>query len=248
MNSTRLGIVIQARTGSSRLRNKILLNVSRGKNFFEILLDKLASINRNIPVIIATSTSVNDDLIEKICQEKKYHCFRGSEENVLERVVLCATKYKLSSIVRICSDNPFIDLGLLEDLINQYNNEDYFSYLVNGIPAIKTHYGFFAEIVSLQSLKLIHNEGKINCAEHVTNCVYTDKNRFLVRFIPLEIEIKNVRCTLDTKNDFENLIKIYNTFLLNSIAAPNYIDILNFVKKSEDLTRSMKSEIIKNFK
>ena len=50
-----IGIIIQARTGSSRLPNKILKKILPKKTFLEYLVDRLKKVKTIKKIIIATS-------------------------------------------------------------------------------------------------------------------------------------------------------------------------------------------------
>ena len=78
------------------------------------------------------------------------------------------------------------------------------------MPSILTHYGFFAEIVSKIALDTVSASNENGCQEHVTNCVYSNPKNFNVRFEPKEIASENIRCTLDTKEDFQAIETVFD--------------------------------------
>ncbi|WP_299833704.1 hypothetical protein [uncultured Tenacibaculum sp.] len=242
-----LGIIIQARVGSTRLHNKILLPIDGETTFLDVLLIKLKEEFNNLPIILATSGKKENDIIVEVAKKHKINVFRGDENNVLKRFVDCALKFKLSSIIRVCSDNPFLDTTLLKSLIENYKCEDYFSYKINNTPSILTHYGFFAEIVSLNALEKVLKFNNKLCLEHVTNCVYTNTDEFNVRFNNKEITEKNIRCTLDTKQDFLNLKHIYSKWYIPS-KNKSLESLISFINQSKTLKQFMKIEIDKNSK
>ena len=84
-----IGIIIQARMGSSRLPGKILMDFE-GKNLLEHIIDRLKRLQYPNKSVVATSVLAQDDVVEEFCREKRVECFRGSEENVLERYYKCA--------------------------------------------------------------------------------------------------------------------------------------------------------------
>ena len=119
---------VQARVGSSRLPNKILLPFYNGKNILELLIEKLQQVE-NTGVIIATSTNPNCDPIEAIAQKKGAICFRGSEDDVLQRFIDAAEKNQVNQLIRVCSDNPFLDLHGLRELVQfVYTSEQPIDY------------------------------------------------------------------------------------------------------------------------
>ena len=74
----------------------------------------------------------------------------------MNRFISAAEQYNAQKIIRVCSDNPFLDINSIKKLIETINENpsaDYISFNINGIPSIKTHYGFWTEYVTLNTLK-----------------------------------------------------------------------------------------------
>ncbi len=242
-------IVVQARTGSTRMPGKIVQPVDGNNTFLHILLSRLKYVGHAVETIVATSTAPNDDVIEKIGKDMGSPVFRGPENNVLDRFIQCAQQHDIQTIIRICSDNPFIDLERLSELIDAYSGEDYLSFEVNGKPCILTHYGFFAEIVSYNALLQIHKSAQPNCIEHVTNCIYTQPHKFNIKLIPISIPLQNIRCTLDTPQDFDVLKEIYFEWHRNvEIGNQDFHSLIEFLESKPDLLHNMKQQIKQNDK
>ena len=241
-----LGIIIQARISSTRLPKKIILEVEDQFTFLDLLLTKIKKLKTKFPIIVATSDRQVDDILEQFTTKHNLEFFRGSENNVLQRFIDCAEQYNLKKIIRICSDNPFIDLSALEKLVSSYNDEDYFSYKINNSPSILTHFGFFTEIVTLKALKQVAKQKNKECLEHVTNCIYNNQDFFNVGFLKENIENTNIRCTLDTKDDFEILKDIYYNFTKEN-SNTGYLGIINYIETRPDLLLRME-KIIKDNK
>lgn len=241
------GIIIQARISSTRLPKKIILEIDEQLTFLDILLIKLKKLKGNIPIILATSNLPVDNVLGKFAEKHKIKFYKGSEENVLERFIDCAEENKLNTIIRICSDNPFIDLSYIEKIINSYNGEDYLSFKINDAPSILTHFGFFTEIISLKALKMVASKNERKCIEHVTNCIYKNPNHFNVSFLEENIENNDIRCTLDTKEDFDILKDIYFNFIKENPNA-GYLEIIKYIETRSDLLSKMKKIIKENRK
>lgn len=213
----KIGVVIQVRTGSTRLPNKSILPFYRNKGVFELMLEKLLSAVE-IPIIVATTTNSNDDIIVDIVKRfKSVNIFRGSENNVLQRFIEASEQYSLNKIIRVCSDNPFIETYSLKKLINVFSVKelDYLGYCIDGIPSIKTHYGFWAEAVSFDSLvRTAGLTSEQHYIEHVTNFIYSNPEKFKVDFIDSDyIFDSRLRLTMDTFEDFILQKKIFEYFI-----------------------------------
>ena len=144
------GFIIQARMGSERLPGKSLKKI----NNIPILVKIIRSLKRkkkfkDILIIVATTNLKIDDIIVKLSLKENVTIFRGSSNNVLERYFLAAKKYRLRNIIRLTSDNPFVDTLFLEKLIQIHlkNKNDYTSSKET-LPI-----GMGAEILTFGSLK-----------------------------------------------------------------------------------------------
>jgi len=246
------GIIIQARLGSTRLPKKMTKAFFNDKGIFELITEKILKYFPNITIVVATSINPVDDEIEKLCQKIGVKCFRGSENNVLQRFIDAAEKFNISKIIRVCADNPFINMLALKNLIefSTNSNADYISYKTSlNKPSILTHYGLWAEYVSINALLKVSKltQDKI-FTEHVTNFLYNNENLFDIDFILIPNSIEqhsNVRLTLDTLEDFLLLQEIYKNVSNIDISAEMLIQT---VVKNEIWTEKMNKLIIQNSK
>lgn len=250
MVTNNTGIIIQARTSSTRFPKKIIREFDGNNTFLDVLLKRMQLISKEIPAVLATTTNKDDQILSSYASKYNISVFFGPEHNVLNRFIECADFFKFERIIRVCSDNPFLDINLISELLEKYNGEDYLSFMVNGKPSILTHSGFFSEMVSVQALKKLKNKGGTSCIEHVTNCIYTSPEEFNVKFIEKKVPY-SIRCTLDTENDFENLKKIYfNWYKPKQKENFGLHDLVEFLQQgeAENLLESMKNEIKNNLK
>ena len=248
-----LGIIVQARLGSTRLPNKMTLPFHENLGVLEIILNKIKNNLTDIPLVVATTTAGKDDAIVGICRANNIDYYRGSEENVLSRFIETAEKYNFSKIIRVCADNPFLDITYLKELIVKFNdsNLDYLSYKTSkDKPTILTHYGFWTEAVSLEALKSVLNSTKDALyLEHVTNYIHSTLNNFNMELIqiPIEIEkVENLRLTLDTEGDYKLLKEIYTDCQSNSLSTS--LAIVKFIEQNKGWLSQMKEQIKLNTK
>jgi len=247
-----LGFIIQARIGSSRLPSKILLPFFEKKSIFDLLIEKLQS-NFSLPVILATSQNKENDILEQTALEKDILIYRGSENDVLGRFICAANEFNINKIIRICSDNPFLNIDELKKLIHfsENNNFDYVSFNVDKIPSIKTHFGFWAEFVTLQTLEKVNSFTVFPLYhEHVTNFIYENPDIFNIHFLEPNKKVlgrKDIRMTLDTEQDFKLLSEIYNK--ISKKKHDFGIDeILDFLDNNPDYKKQMINQINNNIK
>jgi spore coat polysaccharide biosynthesis protein SpsF len=217
-----IAFFIQARTGSSRLPNKVLLSFDNENCILGILIRQLQTHFKQIPLVVCTSTAANDDAIVSFCEKMNVTCFRGSENNVLERFIDAAKHYETKVVVRICADNPFLDMGFISELLDFYTENpsaDYWSFKnATDVPAIKTHFGFFAEIVTLDALKKVSQLTDDSLyTEHVTNFVYSNAEfNSQLKVMPDFLKHRNdLRFTIDDATDFELLKEVFQFYKEN---------------------------------
>lgn len=244
-----LGIVIQARTGSSRLPNKILKKFYREKTILDLLLENIKSNFSHLPIILATTLNQNDYIFEDIAKKYSINFYRGSENDVLSRFIDVGNKFGLTHIVRICSDNPFLNMLSIQSLIDDLDNNeiDYISFSNHlGLPVIRTHLGLFAEIVSLRSLiKADKSQNEILYKEHVTNYIYSHPDSFnvvLKQSPSIVYDRDDIRLTLDDLDDFENLSKLYEKAYTHK---EDLTFLVNLIDKNEDFRIKMINNIKK---
>lgn len=213
------GIIIQARTGSTRLHNKILLPFYGEQRIIDILI---ANIRRACPdkcIVLATTNRPQDDVLADIAHRAGILSFRGSEDNVLDRFIRAAEVYGIERFVRVCSDNPFLRPETFNLFFREHDicPADYLAYsFADGRPTIKSHLGLYAELTTAKALRrvAIATQEKLY-TEHVTIYLYTHPEQFNVRLLPLPDELESrldLRFTLDTPEDFSLLQELYATF------------------------------------
>lgn len=247
-------IIIQARTGSTRLPQKMILPFYENEGIFSLILNRLTSNFKKENIILATSSNSNNDVLAEIAKRHGINCFRGSESDVLQRFIDAANEFKATKIIRVCADNPFLDMDYLNFLLQNFEKTecDYMSFSTSeGTPTIKTHYGFWAEAVTLSALnKVKEMTDESLYHEHVTNFIYANKDVFDVRFFNISEDIEkhdDIRLTIDTKTDFDIQKDIFNK-IYKEKQNFNAFDVVGFLNENQQYMKIMKDEILKNQK
>lgn len=250
-----LCFIVQARLGSTRLPNKMILPFFNKQSVLELVLKKMKLNFPNIQIIVATSLSAENDVLEQVAKINGCDVYRGSEANVLQRFIDAAVHFKHNNIIRVCADNPFLDSNEMDRLIkfSQENVDyDYISFKVHNQPSIKSHFGFWSEYVKLDVLQSIISKIDDNFYhEHVTNYIYenqTDYNVKLLDVNPVLNGIEDIRMTLDTLDDFNLLSEIYSK--LNSKYGDLFgvDEIIEFMDLEHNYRIAMKKQINLNSK
>ncbi len=196
----KLGIIIQARMGSSRLPGKVLRDIA-GRPLLGHVIGRLAMLRHQAVVVVATSDRPADDQIEGWCASNDVRCFRGDELDVLDRYFACATLYGFEQIVRLTADNPFTDIEELDRLLTFHIDGSYdYSHAFGSLPV-----GVGSEVFTFSALEKSQREGnQPHHREHV-NEYFTDRPdlfRIGVLSVPPEKVAPVLRLTVDTMQDW----------------------------------------------
>lgn len=248
-----IGIIIQARMGSTRLPGKILKPFYGGKTLLETLLENLHKVN-GVKVIVATSVNKNNDQLESFLRERNELVYRGSENDVLDRFIKAAEENNVEGIVRICSDNPFMDWHGVAKLVEKAktSDADYIGFRINEKPSILTHFGFWGEYVTLNALKRVYSTTDLGTPahEHVTFHVYKHPEEYKCEWIagPDFLEGRDdIRLTIDTPDDLQNALKVYSDLKSKD---DNFTlkDVVEYLDAHEEIKQSMMKNIFQNKK
>lgn len=204
--------IIQARTTSSRLPNKVLLKLpySSEKTVLENVIERVKKSSYINDVVIATTINKTDDKIEEVAKKNKIHYYRGSEKNVLERYYEAAKSIEADVIVRITSDCPCIDYEVIDRVI-EYHLKNLCDYTSNSLERSFPH-GLDCEVLSFKCLEEAYNNAKEDYEiEHVTPYIYRGKiKKYKVANIKSKKDYSNIRITLDTKEDYNLICAVYD--------------------------------------
>jgi spore coat polysaccharide biosynthesis protein SpsF len=208
------GIIVQARTSSTRLPEKVLLELpyNSGVKVLSQVIRRLKKSQKADLIIIATTTDEEDQKIIDIAIHEQVFSFRGSKANVLERYYLAAKENKLDHIVRITSDCPCIDPGLIDYFIAEHlkNNADYTSVSLQS----RYPHGLDVEVIKFSALEKAYQQAKEDFEkEHVTMFIYrSHPELFRIHTIdaPAEYTDPAIRITLDTKDDYTLLCAVFD--------------------------------------
>jgi glutamate-1-semialdehyde aminotransferase/spore coat polysaccharide biosynthesis protein SpsF (cytidylyltransferase family)/predicted dehydrogenase len=233
--------IIQARMGSSRLPGKSLAEIENRPMLWHVIqrVKRATLVDR---VVVATSTAAADDAIEAMCQENGVHCYRGSENDVLDRFYVAARGEKASQIVRITADCPLIDPDVIDRVVRRFQRGD-LDYASNAMVRSYPD-GLDTEIFSFSALEMAwHEASKTSEREHVTP--YMRSNKFRTANVENDSRsfYQHYRWTVDETADLEFIRAVYKAFRDRESFGMN--DVLELIEKTPGLEK-MNSEIVSN--
>lgn len=203
--------VIQARMGASRLPNKMMLWL-HGMPVVEWVWRRVGMAQQIDRIVFAIPDTQADQVLADYLLRIGATVFRGSETDVLSRMVEAAREQGAQTVIRVCADNPLICGSEIDRLIEFYKEGDY-DYAYNHIPRGNTYPdGLGAEIASMEVLELLSKRATSSAQrEHTFNYVWDNPEQFRIGTCdPLDEAIAHpeLKLDLDTTADYATLLKL----------------------------------------
>tara|TARA_B100000214_G_C23893266_1_gene592845 strand:+ start:326 stop:1108 length:783 start_codon:yes stop_codon:yes gene_type:complete len=239
--SKKIVSIVQARMGSTRLPGKVLMKI-QDKPMLWHIINRIKQCDKVDDIIIATSNSKSDDLIYEMSKENGFICYRGSQNDVLDRFYNAAKENNADYIIRVTGDCPLIDSNIIKKLISHFfeNRFDHCGVacgagVANKIQTNKYPDGLDAEIFSFDVLKNAQvNANTASEREHVTPYIWKNKNFHTGALFPSLKDFSQYRLTVDNMEDFQFIKWIYdnlypdnNNFRLD--------EIINLIEKNKKI-------------
>ena len=230
----KIAAIVEARMASKRLPGKVLLE-AKNITMLDHLIDRLKKVKIIDEIIVATTINPLDQEIIDFCYAKEIRYFRGSEDDVMGRVIGAAEYCKADIIVEITADCPIIDPSIVEQIINIYlfNKVDYVSNAnIRSYPD-----GMDTQVYSIDILKSSYSmtDNKLD-REHVTLHIRNNPDIFsnINVIAPPDIHSPHLGLTLDEKEDYvfiKNIIE--NLYDKNKFFS--CLDIINYLNENKSL-------------
>ncbi len=213
MNNHITGVIIQARTGSTRLPSKILMDLPYGSGVtvLEQVIRRVQKSKQTDIIVIATTKRNEDDIIIDIAKRCGAEWFRGSSSDVLSRYYHAATAFHVDTVVRVTSDCPCIDPVIIDRCITSFVEQDV-DYLSNTLSRSFPH-GLDVEVFSFKALSSAFKKAvRPQEREHVTPFIISNNKRFSHGAVSAEAgeHGPEIRITLDTLDDYMLLCLVFD--------------------------------------
>jgi len=186
-----------------------------GKPMLGFLLERLGRATKIDKIIIATSIQPENDAIEAFCLEQKVSCFRGSEDDVLSRLLGAARFHNAEVGVVVFGDGPLIDPTIVDHLVSIYQDADG-EYDFVGNDLVSTYPpGMEAEVFSVAALEDANTRTDDPAIrEHGTLYIRQNPDHYRVLNVeaPDELRRPELEIEVDTSEDFEVITRIIDYF------------------------------------
>lgn len=223
--------IIQARMGSKRLQGKMMREIA-GEPLLKLIFDRLKRLKKVDRVIMATSTNDENDALEKLAMKESIECYRGSEEDVLDRFYQIAQREKnFIFVVRICGDNPLIDPLEVDRLVSFHHRGGY-DYSFNHIPYDDNGYpdGVGAEILSGDKLSYIWARAdQAHQRQHCFDYIWDNMRQFNIGVLKARKSIRrpDIKLDIDTEEDLGFVRNLLDGLSYNQIV---HLDTKEIIK------------------
>ena len=190
-------IILQARMASTRLPGKAMASIG-ARTLLGHCLARLR-IGGAAPVLLATTTNQEDDVLVATAAKYGVAAFRGAADDVLSRFLLAARSVDARLVVRATGDNPAVDIGAPDRVLAALRSTKADHVIEDGLP-----YGAAVEGVTVDALVRASALARDPAdREHVTPWIRRDRGRFRALRIPAPVSVRcpEVRVTVDTHDD-----------------------------------------------
>jgi len=196
-------IITQARIGSSRLPEKVLMPVAQNQSLLEVHLRRLKRSRLANQVIVATTHEPKASEIIAIANQCDCLSYQGSENDVLDRFYQAVLPFQPQTVVRVTSDCPLNDGLLIDELLSAFKKSDY-DYYANIHPPSYPD-GMDVEVFRFSALEKAWQEAKApKEREHVTPYIHQHENLFkLGNHAQTAQNDASIRLTVDHANDLK---------------------------------------------
>jgi len=211
-------IVIQARTGSTRLPNKVMMPLA-GAPLLQRMIERVQTVSGRNEIVVATTIDESDEPIRTLCKKINVNCFSGHPTDLLDRHYKAAKEEHADIIVKIPSDCPLIDPSVIGQVL-QFNSQsnNFYDYVSNLHPATFPD-GNDVEVMTFESLEVAWFEAeKIYEREHTTPFIWENPERFKIGNLEWESGLNysmSHRWTIDYPEDYEFIKIIYDELWTN---------------------------------
>ena len=235
---------IEARMTSSRLPGKVLLTVL-GKPMLHYLVSRLKTVQSIDEIIIATTTNTSDDVIVEFAKSEGVLYFRGSEEDVMARVIGAGEKANADVLVEITGDCPIIDPDIIEQTIQMFLHHE--ASYVSNVHVRSYPDGMDTQVFKLATLKKsAEMTGDTLDHEHVTLHMRNNPEIFSkVHLIaPPSQSWPDLGLTLDEQQDFE-LLKSIIEYFHNKNPLFSCLDVIQLLRSNPEWVKINQSVVRK---
>jgi spore coat polysaccharide biosynthesis protein SpsF len=240
-------ITIEARMRSTRLPGKVLKRIL-GRPMLAFMIERLQRVRQADEIVVATTEDAADDPIVDLARRLGVGWFRGSEDDVLDRVLKAAQSVQADLIVETTGDCPLIDPGIIDQIIATFksNAVDYCSNALLQTYPLGIGVEVFPVSILAQVAELTRDPTD---REHVTLYIYEHPERFRLLNIAsgLPPETADMRLTVDTPEDYQLIARIFEAlYPVNpSFSLADILDLVGSQPELKNINRHIQQKAVR---
>jgi spore coat polysaccharide biosynthesis protein SpsF len=199
--------ILQARTGSTRLPGKVLLDLACAPLLVRVIerAQAIPSLDR---VVLATTTAERDRPLIDLARQQDIAAFAGSEDDVLDRYYQTARHFEADVIVRLTADCPLLDPAVSAQVLDRFG-QGAVDYVSNTQPPTYPD-GLDTEVFSFAALEQAWREATLSSErEHVTPYIWKNPDKFRLASVTNDVDLSALRWTVDEAPDLEFVRAVY---------------------------------------
>jgi spore coat polysaccharide biosynthesis protein SpsF len=227
---------IEARFRSTRLPGKVLKPIL-GKPMLELMIERLRRARTIDGIVVATTDQPSDEPIAELANRLNVGVFRGSEDDVLARVLGAARAYEADVIVETTGDCPLHDPAIIDKVVADFRigGADF----VSNVRDYTTPRGTDVRVFTTGALDEINRISQDPADhEHVSLHFWEHPEKYELRNVVTQLapEVAQLRLTVDTPEDFELVRRVYEELYP---VKPDFTlgDILALFERQPELAR-----------
>lgn len=228
----RLAAVLACRNQSSRLYAKPLqnLDVKNGASILSYMIAQLKKYSEINDIVLAISENEENSIYSKISIAHGLPYVIGDDDDVLARLIKGAESVKADHVLRVTTESPYTYMDNLSEIYKYHydNNIDY--SVTKGLPD-----GAYFEIISLSALKMSWDEGSTkHRSELCTLYIFENKDKFKLaqHDVPLTLQRKDIRLTIDWPEDLIVMRQVYEALKLSPDVKLNFEAVIKYLDEN----------------
>jgi len=234
----KIAVVVQARRGSTRLPDKIMMPMA-GAPLLQRMLERVQTAKLPSLTVVATTTEPIDNAVVELCESIGVPWFRGDEHDLLDRHYKAARQFGADVCVKIPSDCPLIDPMTIDRVIAHYIvHRDTCDFVSTLHPATYPH-GQDVEVIPMPVLGIAWREATLPMhREHTTPFIWDQPERFRIGNCVWESGRDyslSHRWTIDYPEDYEFIHTVYNELYDSANPVFHIDDILRLLERRPDI-------------
>ncbi|MDO8592414.1 MAG: N-acetylneuraminate synthase family protein [bacterium] len=236
LRKARIGVIIACRMKSTRLKNKAVLPIGQ-YNSIERCIMNCKKIKSADEIILATSALKEDQILKQYALKHKIKFFAGDPEDVMQRFLGAAKKYKIDIIIRVTGDCPIVSYEMAEHLLLKH-----FQIGADYSGPKEFAVGQNSEVYNVHALnKIIEYLGDARYSEYMTWYMFSNKDIFDVQLVDLPKDwVRPYRLTLDEQSDLDMFNELFRKLGSREASLKNIFKVLDsnpYISRINHFTR-----------